>query len=244
VSAKDLEAARASAARAKAVLASASADAIVTRATLKSARSRLDKTKIVSPIRGVVLSRLIEPGQTMTAGFQTPVLFKLADDLRRMNLHVYIDEADVGRVREKLGATFTVDAYPGRTFPARLESLRNEPKKDQNVVTYEAVLSVGNDELLLRPGMTATAIITAEKLADVVLVPNAALRFSPPPEPSGFGSRETPQQNEGSRVWVLDGAKPRAVPVQVGASDGRLTQLVSGELEPGTQVLVDVVEKP
>ncbi|MBI4705844.1 MAG: efflux RND transporter periplasmic adaptor subunit [Deltaproteobacteria bacterium] len=245
VSARDLEAARAAAARAEAQVASARADAVVARAALKSARWRLERTRIVSPIHGVVLSRLVEPGQTVTAGFQTPVLFKLAEDLRRMSLSVYVDEADVGRVREGLGASFTVDAYPGRTFSARLVSLRNEPKKDQNVVTYEAVLTVDNGELLLRPGMTASATILAQTLQGVLLVPNAALRFTPPAEPGAvrFGPRPPPVAASGPKIWVLEGGNPKAVAVKVGGTDGRSTQLLQADVAVGTKVVTDVEEQ-
>jgi HlyD family secretion protein len=242
---KELETAKAAEARAEAALASASAGAIVARASLKSARSRLEKTTILSPIDGVVLARLIEPGQTVTAGFQTPVLFKLAEDLRRMSLHVFVDEADVGRAREGQGASFTVDAYPERVFPSKVTSLRNEPKTEQNVVTYEAVLAVDNADLLLRPGMTATATIIAEVREGVLTVPNAALRFTPPSERprQGFGPPQpTGPSAAGPRVWVQRGAAPEAISVKIGASDGRVTEILSGDLTEGTEVLVDVAE--
>jgi HlyD family secretion protein len=246
VSAKELEAAGAALARAEASAESAAANAQVARATLKSAVSRLDKTRIISPIDGIVLSRLVEPGQTVTAGFQTPLLFKLAEDLRRMSLYVYIDEADIGRTREGQPASFTVDAYPDKVFPSKVLSLRNEPKEDQNVVTYEAVLAVDNAELLLRPGMTATATIVADLRKGVLSVPNAALRFTPPSL-----TREQQQQPRGRGVWLLpptapaDGKppQPRFVPLKVGASDGSRSEVLSGELRPGTRVLVDVIEE-
>src|SRR5690606_17147262 len=158
---------------------------------------------------GVVLSRLVEPGQTVTAGFQTPVLFKLTEDLRRMSLSVYIDEADIGRVREGQHATFTVDAYPDKEFASKVLSLRNEPKTEQNVVTDAAVLEVDNSELLLRPGMTATATIRSEVKQGVITIPNAALRFTPPELEQD--PRKTPMTTR--RVWVLEGQKP--VPVNV-----------------------------
>lgn len=261
VSQRDLEAAKAAAERAEASVASAVAGATVARASLKSARSKLERTSIFSPIDGVVLSRLVEPGQTVTSSLQTAVLFKLADDLTRMRLHVFIDEADVGRAKEGQEATFTVDAYPEKTFPSQLVSLRNEPKTEQNVVTYEALLAVDNADLLLRPGMTATAIIVAELHKDAVAVPNAALRFSPPgtggggggrrgvgiPVPGlGGGPRPNPAnsgQAKGPKVWVLNGATPTAVPVKIGASDGRVTEILEGDIAPGAKVLVDVVEK-
>jgi HlyD family secretion protein len=234
VSQKELEAAQAALERAEATLASAQASATVARATLESQRSRLDKTRIVSPIDGIVLSRTVEPGQTVTSGFQTPLLFKLTEDLRRMELLVYVDEADVGRAREGQPASFTVDAYPERTFPSKLLSLRNEPKEEQNVVTYEALLQVDNNELLLRPGMTATATIVADVRKNVVAVPNAALRFAPPTiEPAQAAK---PGQR---RVWVLRADKPEPVVVQTGVSDGRMTELRGGKLSVGAEVLTD-----
>lgn len=238
VSQKELEGLRAALARAEASTDSAKASAQMARATLKSQSSRLEKTRIVSPIRGVVLARLVEPGQTVNAGMTTPVLFKLAEDLRRMSLYVYIDEADVGRSREGQSASFTVDAYPDKVFPSKLVSLHNEPKEEQNVVSYEAVLAVDNDALLLRPGMTATATIVADRRASVLTVPNAALRFTPP-----ASSRGGPAKPRGRGVWTMAGEEPRFIPLKTGASDGRLTEVVSGELREGMRVLVDVIEE-
>ena len=180
VSPQDLDASQATARRAEADVASARAQATVAQASLSASRSALQKTQILAPIDGIVLARSIEPGQTVAASFQAPVLFTLARDLREMTLHVDVDEADVGKVREGQTATFTVDAYPGRTFPSEVISLRNVPKTDQNVVTYEAVLAVQNEDQALRPGMTATATIATERRPGALLVPNAALRFTPP----------------------------------------------------------------
>ncbi len=238
VSQRELESAQAVRERAKAALASSNASATVAAATLKSSKSRLEKTQIISPIDGIVLSRLVESGQTVTAGFTTPILFKLAEDLRQMSLYVYIDEADIGRAKEGQVAKFLVDAYPEKVFPSKVISLRNEPKEDQNVVSYEAVLSVDNGELLLRPGMTATATIVADERKNVLAVPNAALRFTPPnlaPELA----RPTPGQR---RVWVMENGAPTPRNVSTGASDGQFTELISEGLNEGEQVLVDVVE--
>jgi HlyD family secretion protein len=195
----------------------------------------------------------MEPGQTVTAGFQTPILFKLAEDLKRMSLHVFIDEADIGRVREGQNASFTVDAYPGKVFPSKVRELRNEPKTEQNVVTYEAVLTVDNEDMLLRPGMTATASIVAGRHANVLTVPSAALRFSPPVAPKGAfsgGPAKTAQLNKPSgkrKLYVLkpgeEGPRPEAVEVVTGVSDGTLTEIVSGAVREGTEVIVDAVEK-
>jgi HlyD family secretion protein len=160
---------------------------------------------------------------------------------------VFIDEADIGRTREGQPASFTVDAYPGKVFASKVIELRNEPKTEQNVVTYEAVLAVDNSESLLRPGMTATATIVAGRRENVLTVPNAALRFSPPREErSGIGP--TPAQQFGARaagtkqVYVLPGDKPVAVQVVAGASDGRVTEILGGGLKAGTPVIVDLSE--
>jgi HlyD family secretion protein len=180
ISQQDYDTAQATARRAQADVASARAQATVAGAGLSAAQSSLQKTSIVSPIDGIVLSRAVEPGQTVAASFQTPVLFTIARDLSDMTLHVQVDEADVGKVREGQPATFTVDAYPQREFDSRVVSLRNVATTDQNVVTYEAVLAADNSGLLLRPGMTATASVVTQRKQDVLLVPNAALRFTPP----------------------------------------------------------------
>lgn len=252
ISQKDYEAIEATAARAQASLASANASATLARASLNSARSRLERSTIISPVRGVVLSRSVELGQTVTAGFQTPVLFKLTEDLTRMSLHVYIDEADVGRAQEGQEASFTVDAYPDRNFPSRVLSIRYEPNTEQNVVTYEAVLSVDNTELLLRPGMTATATIISAVYENVLTVPNAALRFSPPvsktpqaisPVPGLGPMRRRPEPGRAEKqqqIWTLQSGEPAPVLVKTGASDGQFTQVLEGITEEGFSVIVDL----
>ncbi|MCC6524228.1 MAG: efflux RND transporter periplasmic adaptor subunit [Polyangiaceae bacterium] len=244
---REVEATTAAFERARAGVAAAQAQADIQRANLRSAATKLKRTRIVSPIRGMVLARLVSEGQTVTAGFQTPVLFKLAEDLRQMRLHVLVDEADVGRVREKATATFTVDAYSERSFDSTVLSLRNEPRTSQNVVSYEALLSVDNGELLLKPGMTATASIVCEARSGVLLVPNAALRFTPPAAPGGGMFAGPPRQSDkstGPRVWVLEGDVPKPVAVKTGASDGERTEITEGELEAGTEVLTDVSDLP
>lgn len=246
---------------------STSADILVAKASLDSSETALKKATIRSPIDGVVLSRSVELGQTVTASLQTPVLFLIARDLTKMELSVQIDEADIGRVKEGQEATFTVDAYPKREFKAKLRSLRNVPTTTDNVVTYEAVLDVTNDDLSLRPGMTATATITTEHVKDAVLVPNAALRFTPPMSkkassrggnPLMFGPRgprggrrsrgassaspdaaPAPDESDGV-VWILAGTRPKRVKVKTGVSDGTLTEIKKG-LEPGGEVIVDLL---
>jgi HlyD family secretion protein len=241
LSEKDREVAEAAYERALAVHASAAADLGLAEAQRKNAAMTLSRTRIVSPVDGVVLTRLIEPGQTVTAGFQTPVLFKLAEDLTKMRLIAYVDEADVGRVAEGQEASFTVDAHPGKTFPSRLLSLRFEPRTDQNVVSYEAILAVENDKLLLRPGMTANATITADMKRGVLTVPNQALRFIPPkeifPKAPGKAVPELPH-SDGPHVWVLEKGLPKPVSVRPGATDGEHTEIEG--LDEGAKVIADV----
>lgn len=246
VSRKDLESAVAVSARADAAVASAMANARLAQATLKSAQSRLEKTKIFAPIDGVVLSRSVEPGQTVTSGFTTPELFTVAADLRKLALEVSVDEADVGRVREGLDATFTVDAWPTRSFHSRVVGVHNDPTTSNNVVTYLAVLSVDNGDRALRPGMTATATIVSETIRDALVVPNAALRWVPPAKPrAGFGPPEAgstvSSSSEQKRVYVLRRGEAVLVHVQTGASDGRSTQILSNELSPSDEVITDAV---
>jgi len=260
----DLVAAQAAFKRAEAALANAKAQVAVARATLEFDRTNLSKAVIRSPINGVVLERKVEPGQTVAAAMQTPVLFTLAEDLTQMELHVDVDEADVGQVARGQSATFTVDAYPDRHFQARITEVRYASKTVDGVVTYEAVLSVDNSQLLLRPGMTATADITVRKLDDALLVPNAALRFAPPAlaeaQPAsdrrGFLSRLVPHppspparptetagaKQQQQKVWTLRDQQLVAIPITVGATDGRMTEVVAGEIQPGLQVVTDTVE--
>lgn len=235
----DLERAQAAAARAVASLASARANWALANAALQSARSRLRKTKILAPIDGIVLARLVESGQTVTAGFQTPVLFKLAEDLTKLELHVDVDESDIGRVRVGMRGRFSVDAYAGREFPTEILSLRNDPKMSQNVVTYEAVLSVQNQDRALRPGMTATAIIVSKTIEQALVIPNSALRFEPPKKAT-FPPKKSVSSVSGKRVYVLDTQGLTTVSVEVGTTDGHASEIVSSGLEVGTQVVVDV----
>ena len=234
-----LEASQASADRAEAALANAQANATLAEAALAQAHSHRDKSTIRSPIDGIVLARLIEPGQTVTAGFTTPILFRIAEDLARMRLKVAVDEADVGRVKEGDIATFTVDAYPERTFPSRVVALRNDPKVAQNVVTYEAVMSVDNKELLLKPGMTATATIETDLRRAVLLVPNTAVRFVPP------RAVAAPARPGWRSVWVQHGATaPVEVPVRLGSTDGTNTEVLGGALAERDVVVSDIKDAP
>jgi HlyD family secretion protein len=263
----DFEAAEAALDRGLANEASAKADVSEAQATLETRETDLAKAVIRSPINGIVLARNVEPGQTVAASLQAPVLFTLAEDLTQMELHVYVDEADVGQVKEGQEARFTVDAYPNRTFAARITQVRYGATTASGVVTYETELSLDNSDLSLRPGMTATADITVQKVQDAILVPNAALRFTPqvqekgaPPNqgsvvnrlfprrhgaPSSSGHRQGGKgagaMKKQQRVWTLQDGKPVAIPVTPGATDGVMTEIKSGDVAPGMALVVDTV---
>jgi HlyD family secretion protein len=261
---QELDAVNAAEARAKAAVASSEAQIAVANANLTTDETNLAKAEIKSPISGVVLARKVEPGQVVAATFQTPVLFQLAEDLAVMELIVDVDEADIGQVKEKQPATFTVDAYPDRQFPATITQVRFAPKSAEGVVTYQALLAVENNDLFLRPGMTATAVITTATRGDATLVPNAAIRFAPPgfgtaasgpgvgppgqppglfrifapPMPTGTTTTAPTRSGGTQRVWVLDGSKPKPIEVKVGLSDGLSTEVIASDLKPGQKVLV------
>ncbi len=236
-----LETQQAAYARARASIARAEAGVVQSQAALDSARSRLGEAEIRSPIDGIVLDRLIEPGQTVAASFQTPHLFTIAQDLRSMELQVDVDEADIGVVNAGQQATFTVDAYPNRTFSAVIAQVRNAPREVSGVVSYEALLLVDNPDLALMPGMTATADITVDTIENAVLVPNGALRFIPP----DLEDVERPENSEGverGQVWMQgEDGEPQPYDLVVGASDGRLTQVLDGLADAGAEVITDIV---
>jgi HlyD family secretion protein len=172
---------------AEAQLKAAEASVRQKRATLEQARLDLEHTEIRAPVDGVVVSRTVEPGQTVAASLQAPTLFTIAQDLTRMQVEAAVDEADVGRLREGMPATFTVDAFPGRTFRGEIAQIRKAAQVVQNVVTYTTVIVVPNPDRTLLPGMTANVRVQVDRREDAVRVPNAALRFRPPGEPGEAG---------------------------------------------------------
>ena len=240
--------------RAHADQASAAAQVAQSQASLNAIETDMKKAIIRSPISGIVLDRQVDPGQTVAASFQTPTLFTLAQDLTKMKLIVDVDEADIGNVRVGQTAHFRVDAYPDRSFSSKVSEVRSTPKTSSGVVTYQTVLAVDNSERLLQPGMTATAEITVTHVADALLVPNAALRFTPPaaqqaqggrgfsllPRPPGLQRRDRSLEDGQSRVWRVSGDRLEQVPVEIGPTDGRVTVLRSGELTDGAAVIVDL----
>jgi HlyD family secretion protein len=259
----ELETAEADYQRAVANVASAKATVVQARATLKSDETNISKAVIRAPINGVVLTRKVEPGQTVAAQMTTPVLFTIAEDLTKMQLQVKVDEADVGTVQLGQPATFTVSSWPGRNFPAVIQRVGIGSTTTDNVVTYKTVLDVNNDDLSLRPGMTATARIVTAKRDDVLLVPNAALRFTPaatsdntPSTGTSFLSKLMPrgprqpgkktggkgQISGAAQVWVVQDGHPFAVQVTAGLSNGRQTEITDGDLKAGMAVITDYQE--
>jgi HlyD family secretion protein len=232
---------------------SANADLLRAQAGVRLAQAQvtsnatiLSKATIYSPIDGVVLDRKVSAGQTVVAAMTTPVLFTLASDLAQMELDVDIDEADVGQLKAGAVAYFTVDAYPSRRFTAKLISIHNAPKTVNGVVTYQGVLLVENRERLLKPGMTATAEIDAEDIRNVSLVSNAALRFVPP-DAIKAAAPPMPAAQPGviwGRVWLKSGGTLAPHDVRLGATDGRSTVILSGDLKPGDAAVTEIQGHP
>jgi HlyD family secretion protein len=255
----ELDSARATLERAQADEASARANVVEAQAGVSSDATNLAKASIRSPIDGVVLSRSVDPGNAVAASLQAVTLFSVAEDLSKLRLQVNVDEADVGAVKVGQKASFTVSAYPSRRFPATITRVAYGSTTTDNVVTYITYLDVDNSDLTLRPGMTATATITATERKDVLLVPNTALRYSPssggagkgpsgssvvgslmPRMPGGAARKSAGSSASGAKqVWVLRDGAPVAVPVQTGISDGRMTEIVGGELAVDMRVITD-----
>ncbi len=247
-----LEAATATRDRAKAALDSAEANLAIADADLKLQQSDLARSTIYAPIDGIVLTRSVDPGQTVASSLQAPVLFVIAADLKKMELKAAIDEADIGSVKIGQPARFTVDAFPERPFDAEIRDISFASVTTDGVVTYDARLEVANDELLLRPGMTATVSVITREARDVLTVPSAAFRYRPASVErdggwsftslftgpmrgprNGFRQQQaatTPAQ--GTRtLYVLKDGQPQAANVRIGATNGELTEVLSGVSE-------------
>lgn len=253
--ATEIEVAQAALKRAHANESSARATVLQVQAELKTNETNLSKAQIRSPVDGVVLVRRVQPGNTVVASMSAPVLFTIAQDLSKMELQVNVDEADVATIKPGLSATFTVSSWPGRTFIAQIERVGLGSTTTDNVVTYKTIMRVDNSDLALRPGMTATATVVTAQRDGVLLVPNAALRYTPqttpqvaPSSPS-LVSRLVPtrpaqprdrarQAGPGNVVWVLQNGEPAPVQVQTGITNGRLTEITGGELKPDMPVII------
>jgi HlyD family secretion protein len=223
-------------------------------AELHAAQVNLDYTNIISPVEGTVVSRNITIGQTVAASFQTPTLFLIAQDLTKMQVDTNVSETDVGNAKVGQKASFTVEAYPGRTFWGTVAQVREAPITVQNVVTYDVVVSVDNPDFALLPGMTANTRIVTEERDDVVRVPLKALRFAPrgvehpdahPRDDSAASAAERPagrhKADSAAGVWLLRGDTPERVPVVTGLTDATFAEVSQGTLQPGDRVIVDQV---
>ncbi len=224
--------------QARAEVALQEAEARQAEAQLEEARVNLGYTDIVSPVDGVVVSRNVDVGQTVAASFQTPTLFVIAEDLTKMQVNANVSEADIGVVREGQTASFTVDAYPERSFSGAVSQVRNAPLNVQNVITYDVVIDAANADLALRPGMTANVDVVTGRRDAALRVPTAALRFRPPAE-SG-AAIESPA---GAAVWRLVDGRPEPVAVETGLADDSYTEVRTDRLREGDAVIV-AVERP
>jgi HlyD family secretion protein len=233
-------------------LKSAQAQLALARAQNERDRANLNFTVIRSPVDGVVIDRVVDLGQTVAASFQTPTLIKIAQDLSEMRIDTSFAEADIGLIREGQKARFTVDAFPNRSFVGDVQQIRLNPTNQQNVVTYNVRITVANPELVLLPGMTAYVNIGVQQREDVLLVPNAALRFKPAEaaekkqangQPAAGGAKAgagkgKKRDGQSGTVYVLDGGELRPVSVQLGITDNRNTEIVGGELKGGERVVI------
>lgn len=258
----DFDSTVAAADRARANLQSAQASVSVSEAQVRINENDLAKAILKSPIDGIVLTRSLEPGQTVAASFQAPELFVIAENLEQMKLKVAIAEADIGRLNAGQKASFKVDAWPNRIYSANVVKVSYGSSVTNNVVTYQTELVVRNDDLSLRPGMTATADISVAEASQVFTVPNAALRFDPSsasdsapaaqktfvqsimPGPPRFQTARPKGQDTGSkvtstaRIWVLRDGQPVALEVKTGLNDGRQTEISGEGLREGLEIIL------
>jgi HlyD family secretion protein len=256
---KDFEAAETTASVAKATVGASEASLAQARASLNQAKVNLSYTNIISPINGTVISRSVDVGQTVAASLQAPVIFTIAEDLRKMQVNTNVAESDVGRLQSGMDVFFTVDAYPGQRFRGKIAQIRNAAVTTQNVVTYDAVIDVDNPDLKLRPGMTTNVTFIYAERDDVLAVPNAALRFRPPDAPADAPSesaqrkRPTPEMIaafkaqggapapvDNKSVYLLKNGAPAQTKVQVRLSDGTWTELIGG-LNAGDEAVTDAI---
>jgi len=243
----DLDTAETNYSSAVAQVAAARAQVEQQKASLKAAEINLKYTRILSPVDGIVISRNVDVGQTVAASFQTPTLFNIAQDLTRMQIDTSVAEADIGKIQVKQPVDFTVDAYSENTFKGTVSEIRNAPITVQNVVTYDVVVKVDNSDLRLKPGMTANVSIVTARMADALKISNLALRFRMPAEKSGSGAAAAPSapppDQKGTSIWVLENKTPKRVPIRTGISDGTYTEVVSGDLKEGQEVIIDSLAK-
>lgn len=250
-SSKEIDAATITYKKSKASYSALKAQKAQSEAILKSNQEDLKKAIVISPIDGVILDRAVEVGQSVVATMEIPTLFTIAQDLKKMEVIVSVDEADVGQVGKNQKVSFSVDAYPNKIFNGTIKQVRMNSVVVNNVVTYETVVSVDNKEQLLLPGMTVSADITTKVIKDAILVPNSALRFSPPREEKDenivlFGPPPIKEKNDLSTntksIWILKAGKAVSVPIEVGESDGIYTVISNGNISLKDKVITAIKE--
>jgi len=234
VARSELDTAETNYATAKAQVSASKAQVAQAEAALKAAETNLRYTRILSPVDGVVVSRSVDVGQTVAASFQTPTLFTIAQDLTKMQINTNVDEADIGRIKNSQDVEFTVDAYPETLFKGSVFQIRIAPIIVQNVVTYDVVIRVDNPELKLKPGMTANVSILVAGKKGILKVPNTALRFRPP-------ETDKPAVYKNAGVWIVANQSPKRVDVTTGIGDDQYTEILSGEIKEGQEVIVEAI---
>ena len=205
------------------------------KAQLNNALTNLKYTRIVSPTSGIVISKDVEVGQTVAASFQTPTLFTVAEDLTKMQIEANVSEADISKVKVGQKVKFDVDSYPGEIFHGTVSQIRNSPETIQNVVTYYVIIDVNNNELKLKPGMTANVSILTSQVKDAMLVPKDCLRFTP-------FEKENMKKFDTQGIWILKGTKPVRIPVKIGISNDTDTVVYSDKLQIGDKVIVSKID--
>ena len=203
-------------------------------ASLKTAQTNLGYTQIIAPVDGTVISREIDLGQPVAASFQAPELFTIAQDLTKMQIEVSVSEADIGKVKEGQDVTYTLDGYPDTNFEGKVTQVRLSPTTVSNVVTYTVIVEVDNEDLKLKPGMTANVSIITNKSEDVLCAPNLALKFTP-----DISGPKYKQQG----IWIIENGKPKRVDIQTGASDDNVTEIIANGLQNGDKVIMSIQGK-
>ena len=203
-------------------------------AALQTAQTNLGYTQIIAPVDGTVISREIDLGQPVAASFQAPELFTIAQDLTKMQIEVNVSEADIGKVKEGQDVTYTLDGYADSLFEGKVTQVRLASTTTSNVVTYSVIVNVDNDDLKLKPGMTANVSIITNKSEDVLCAPTTALKFTP-------NTDGTKYKNQG--IWIMQNNKPKRVDIQTGASDDSRTEIISDDLKEGDKILIGIKGK-
>ncbi|MFH0703027.1 MAG: efflux RND transporter periplasmic adaptor subunit [bacterium] len=221
----------------KAQIESAQAQIAQAKAELRNKQTNLRYTKIISPVNGIVISKNVDVGQTVAASFQTPTLFLVAQDLTKMQIDTNVAEADIGKIKAGQKAEYTLDGYPDEAFEGKVRQIRIAPNVVQNVVTYNVVINVNNKDLKLKPGMTANVSIITSKKENILLVPNTSLRFTL------YEGENTPKYKE-QGIWILEeNRKPKRIRIKTGISNGEFTEIISGNISEGLDVIVSKLDK-